>query len=218
MDNRDYYYFTSEGEMSVESYNSIIGIVLLWGFALSAIVIKVAGPFFASWNPIMLTIAYLAVAIAGGYISRKSDKPLISFIGYNMVILPFGAVLSVILQYVSAISVFYVATTTAAVMLVMILLSVAFPKFFLSMSVLHTLSVSLFVIIIIEIMCLIVGWHHPGILDWIVVLIFCGYVGYDWAIAQEKPHTLDNAIDSCVGLYMDAANLFIRILSLTRRR
>ena len=218
MDNRDYYYFTTEGEMPVESYNSIIGVVLLWGFALSAIVIKVAGPFFAGWNPILLTVAYLAVAIAGGYISRKSDKPLISFIGYNMVVLPFGAVLSVILQYVSAISVFYVAATTAAVMLAMILLSVAFPKFFLSMSVLRTLGISLFVIIIIEIMCLIVGWHHPGFLDWIVVLIFCGYVGYDWADAQEKPHTLDNAIDSCVGLYMDAANLFIRILSLTRRR
>lgn len=212
MTNRDYYYSSNNGELPLVSYNSIIGAVLLWGFALSAIVIKVAGPFFATWNPILLLVVYMIVAIAGGIISHASNKPFVSFIGYNMVVVPFGAVLSVVLQRVNAVSVLHAAAATAGVMLVMVLLSIIFPKVFLSMG--RILCVSLLVVVIVEVVCLIAGWYRPTIFDWIVVLIFCGYVGYDWAVAQERPHTLDNAIDSCVDLYMDAANLFIRILSL----
>ena len=38
-------------------------------------------------------------------------------------------------------------------------------------------------------------------------------IGYDWAEAQTKAYTLDNAVDSVVGLYLDIINLFLRILS-----
>ena len=34
----------------------------------------------------------------------------------------------------------------------------------------------------------------------------------DWAKAQEKPKTLDNAVDSAVDLYLDIINLFVRLL------
>ncbi|MBO4854938.1 US12 family protein [Candidatus Saccharibacteria bacterium] len=212
MGNRDFYYSQREGEMPLASYNSIIGAVLLWGFALSAIIIKLAGPYFATWNPIVLVIAYFAMAIAGIIISRKSDKPIVSFIGYNMVVVPFGAVLSVCLQGVSAVSVLHAAAATAGVTLIMLLLSIMFPKAFLSLG--RVLFFSLLAVIVIEILCLVFGWYHPTIIDWIVVLIFCGYVGFDWALAQEKRHTLDNAIDSCVDLYIDIANIFLRLVAL----
>ena len=48
--------------------------------------------------------------------------------------------------------------------------------------------------------------------DWVVALLFCGYIGYDWAEAQNNAKTLDNAIDSAVALYLDIINLFLRLL------
>ena len=43
-------------------------------------------------------------------------------------------------------------------------------------------------------------------------IIILGYIGYDWAKAQEKRKTLDNAVDSAVDLYLDVINLFVRLL------
>jgi FtsH-binding integral membrane protein len=55
-------------------------------------------------------------------------------------------------------------------------------------------------------------------IDWVVVGIFCGYIGYDWARANAIPKTLDNAVDSAAAIYIDIINLFIRILSIMGRR
>ena len=51
-----------------------------------------------------------------------------------------------------------------------------------------------------------------------MVVIFSGYIGYDWARANMIPKTLDNAIDSAASLYIDIINLFIRILQILSRR
>ena len=213
MNGNNYYrYAGNDNEMSLASYNSIIGAVLFWGFALSAIIVRLAGDYFLTWNPIVLVIAYFVVAIAGVLISRVSNVPAISFIGYNLVVVPFGAVLSVILHGVTAVSVLHAIAITAGVMLVMLLLSIAAPAVFLGMG--RILFASLIIVVVIELLCIIFGWYHPTIIDWIVAIIFSLYIGFDWAVAQEKPHTLDNAIDSCVDLYVDAVNLFVRILSI----
>ena len=55
-------------------------------------------------------------------------------------------------------------------------------------------------------------------IDYIVALIFCGYIGLDWNRAQQYPKTLDNAIDSAADIYLDVVNLFVRILSITGKR
>ena len=51
-----------------------------------------------------------------------------------------------------------------------------------------------------------------------MVLIFSGYVGYDWSKAQIFPKTLDNAIDSAADIYVDIVNLFIRILRIMGKK
>ena len=55
------------------------------------------------------------------------------------------------------------------------------------------------------------------IIVYIVVLIFCGYIEYDWAKANTQRKTIDNAIDSATELYIDIINLFIRILRILAR-
>ena len=100
---------------------------------------------------------------------------------------------------------------TGIVTFLMMIISRIFPNFFLKLG--RTLFISLLIMIIVEIVLLLVGGPLL-ITDYIVALIFCGYIGYDWAKAQEYPPTLDNAIDSAADIYIDVVNLFIEILEI----
>jgi FtsH-binding integral membrane protein len=95
-------------------------------------------------------------------------------------------------------------------------LGTIFPAFFQSIA--GALSISLLLVIIWEAVEIFFLHIHHDIIDWIVVLIFCGYVGYDWGRANRLPRTVDNAIDSAASLYMDIINLFLRILRILGRK
>jgi FtsH-binding integral membrane protein len=149
-------------------------------------------------------------------ISRKSDNPWVSFLGYNLVVVPIGIVLSVCLQGQSVVSITYALATTAGVVAIMLIASTMFPNIFLSLG--RILGLTLFAIIIVELLLAIFGVATPTFLDVIVAGLFCLYIGYDWAKAQSEDPTPDAAVDACVGLYLDIVNLFLRILSLYSRR
>lgn len=207
---RNIYHNDSSVELTTEGYNAVIGIVLVWGFALSALLIAFLGNWFATWNPILLIVIYIIVAWIGIHISRRSTDLKMSFLGYNLVVVPFGIVLSVILRGFPLISILHAVAITAAVAFVMLLAAIAFPRVFLSMG--RILFFALLAVVVIEILIGLFGWYHPTLLDWIVAIIFALFIGYDWAIAQSVERTLDNAIDSCVGLYINVVNLFVRVL------
>ena len=54
--------------------------------------------------------------------------------------------------------------------------------------------------------------------DWIAAGLFSLYIGYDIYRSQQFPKTLDNAVDSALDIYMDIANLFIRLLDILGRK
>ncbi len=210
--------YIQRDEISPQTYNMIIGGVLLYGFIVNMIMVSCLGDFAASMNPIAFTIAYFVMALTGGFMVHKSDNPVISFIGYNLIVIPMGLCLTIIINaYLSAgyestiITAFLI---TAVVTLVMMGLGAMFPTFFLSIG--RTLFVSLLITVIAEIILYFVG-IQLGIIDYVVVLIFCGYVGYDWAKANVQTKTVDNAIDSASELYVDIVNLFVRILRILAR-
>lgn len=198
-------------ELSIRAYNIVIGLILLWGVLINIIMCVCCTEIFMQWNPVAILIGYFVIAIAGIFMSKSSRNAFVSFIGYNMVVVPVGVILSIFLVDYDQISVMNALATTAAITLLMILLGSIFPQIFLSMG--RILFVCLTGVVICEIIFLLIGFSTPSIWDWIVALIFCGYIGYDWAEAQAKPRTLDNAVDSVVELYLDIINLFMRLLS-----
>lgn len=206
-----------EQEISERAYNLIIGGTLLYGFLINCFMVKFC--YEASVDllqrPIVFFIAYFVMCIVGGLLIHGSSNPVVSFIGYNLIVIPLGIVLSVLLNvYVSA---GYQDTIVAAfgitgfVTVGMMFISSMFPDFFLNLG--RTLFVTLLLTIVIELVMMIAG-APLGIIDYIVVVIFCGYIGYDWARANACAKTVDNAIDSASELYIDIVNLFIRILSI----
>lgn len=203
-------------EMSVRAYNLIIGVVLLWGFVVNCFMCTFYTDVFLGLNPFAVIIGYFVMAIAGIFICKLSSNPFISFVGYNLVVVPVGVVLSIALASYDKISIMNALATTTVVTIVMILLASIVPDIFLSMG--KVLFACLTAVLICEIIFILIGFVTPSFWDFIVALIFCGYIGYDWAEAQNKEYTLSNAIDSVVGLYLDIINLFIRILSASNKK
>ena len=197
-------------ELSNKQYNITIGLILLWGFAVNAIMCTVFPNIFSAWNPTTVLIGYFIAAILGICMSTFSNNPIISFAGYNLVVLPIGVVLSISLQdyYLSSIIQAFILTTLITIL--MIIVSTIKPEIFESIGT--TLFICLSGVVIIEFMMILLGIGKPQWWDWIVALLFCGYIGYDWSKAQEKQKTLDNAVDSAVDLYLDIINLFVRLL------
>ena len=197
-------------ELSGKTYNTIIGLILLWGFTVNAIMCTFFQDVFSSWNPTAVLIGYFVAVIIGICMSQFSDNPIVSFIGYNLVVLPIGIVLSISLKdyYVSSVTQAFILTTL--ITLLMIIISSIKPEIFESMG--STLFICFSGVIVIELIMMFTSIVTPQWWDWWVALLFCGYIGYDWSKAQEKRKTLDNAVDSAVDLYLDIINLFVRLL------
>lgn len=203
--------------LSERAYNLSIGLVLLWGFAVNYITVQsipveaiLALP---SWG---LMIGYFISCMIGISVYTKSDNPAISFLGYNFVVLPMGVVLTPFIYSFDPNIVSQAMIMTSGFTGLMMCMGTLYPKFFLSIG--RTLFFSLIAVIIVELVLAFVFGVSSSIFDWIVALIFCGYIGFDWARANQIPRTLDNAVDSAASLYIDIINLFIRILSILGRR
>lgn len=199
--------------LSNSTYNLIIGAVLLWGFAVNwFMVANIPTEVVASINPIVFFVGYLVSALAGVWMFSSSDNPVVSFIGYNLVALPIGLVLVMIVPAHSAAIVESAIQTTVFVTLAMMILGSMFPKFFASIGA--GLFWALLIAIVVELIQVLVFKVKFAFMDWIIAAIFCGYIGYDWVRANSIPKTVDNAIDSAASLYIDIINLFVRILGI----
>ncbi len=202
--------------ISASTYNLVIGLVLCWGFGINWWMVKTIDPMlFAGIHPLVFFIVYLASCFFGAYLFNRSQDALVSFIGYNFVVIPFGVVVNLVVHQYDPALVLSAMRITGLVTAVMMLLGTLFPQFFRKLA--GTLTIALLAVIVVELFEIFVLKTHHGIIDWIVVLIFCGYIGYDWARANNIPTTFDNAVDSAAELYMDIINLFLRILRILGR-
>ena len=209
---------TSSGpRISPGRYNLIIGLVLCWGFALNWLMVKfIPYETVASIHWLAFLIGYFACCLLGIYLFTSSDTPIVSFLGYNLVVIPFGLIINLVVHHYDPDIVLDAIRVTGLVTLVMMILGSLFPRFF--SKIVGVLTIALFTVIIIELIEVYFLRIHHGFIDWIVVIIFCGYIGYDWARANAIPKTTDNAVDCAAALYMDIINLFLRILRIMGRR
>ncbi|MFC3914429.1 Bax inhibitor-1 family protein [Pseudaeromonas sharmana] len=204
------------GSLSPAMYNFTIGLTLVWGFVINWLMVANISPEAIAQIPqLVFFIGYFACCMLGIYLFKSSDKPLVSFIGYNLVVIPFGLVINLVVSQYDPVLVYDALRVTTLVTVGMMCLGSLFPAFFQRLA--PALTIALLLVIIVELVeVFIFNIHHP-LLDWAVAVIFCGYIAYDWSQANSLPRTLDNAIDSAAALYMDIINLFLRILRIMGR-
>lgn len=209
-----------EKELDPSTYNLAIGGTLAYGFVINCIMVATCADlaFNLFSNTIIFYILYFAMVMLGSYMVNKNSSPAMCFLGYNLIVVPIGLVLTVLLNlfsmagYDSIIATAFGITTIVTVAMMMI--SAAFPRFFLNIG--STLGITLLLTIVVEFIMFLAG-ASLGFIDYIVVLIFCGYIGYDWARANQCVKTFGNAVGSAADLYVDIVNIFIRILSILAR-
>ena len=209
---------SSSGErISGGFYNLLIGLVLCWGFLVNWLMIKfIPYETVASIHWLVFLIGYFACCLGGIYLFTNSQMPLVSFLGYNLVVVPFGLIINLVVHRYDPVVVLEAIRVTGLVTLVMMVLGSLVPKFFKKIG--GVLAIALLGVIAIELVEVYIFRIHHGFIDWIVVVIFCGYIGYDWARANAIPKTADNAVDCAAALYIDIINLFLRILRIMGRR
>ena len=208
--------------ISARAYNGTIAVVLLWGLLVNYLLCRYAVSFAMNLNPIVLLVGYLVLAFGGTIISAKSHNPGISFLGYNMVVVPFGLVISLLVEAYGGIDssvATYAFLYTLLIAVGMMGLVMIAPQFFEKIG--GALLGALIGAIVCETVMLIFFRGNQAannIINWAVAGIFSLYIGYDIYRSQQYPMTLDNAVDSALDIYLDIANLFIRILEITGKK
>ncbi len=200
------------GTISRRAYNLIIGFVVLWGVGLDTAICmffgdQITAAFQSAWAYILI---YLAMVIVGCIIVHVSKNPVISFIGYNILVVGFGITLAMIVSMYMPQIVLEAFLVTTIVTALMILLGTLWQDMFKKIG--RVLVVALIGVIITEVIMLFVTGTYPTWISVVSAIIFSGFIGYDWAKAQEATPTAKNAVLFGTSLYVDVINLFLDIL------
>lgn len=197
--------------MTRSAFYLVMGCVLGWGFAATFIVSQMT----ANWRPGILEflVVGLGLPLLGIGMSR-SGSAFVSFIGFNFVAIPFGAILGPVLTHYKIAHpgiVSEAAMLTGIVVGAMSISGFVYPNFY------RSIGGALFGALLALLVVLIASLFVPALMGFRVIHymaagLFALYVGYDMQRVSEIPATLDNAVDVCVSLYLDIINLFLWIL------
>ncbi|MCR4611118.1 MAG: Bax inhibitor-1 family protein [Lachnospiraceae bacterium] len=203
--------------VSTRTFNIVMGGVVLYGLVINAILCNFSSQIAMFLNPIVLLIGYLVLSIVGIMISRKSSNAFVSFLGYNMICVPLGLVISVMVEVYGGISsrpVQMAFIYTIGITVIMILAAVAFPKVFEGIG--KALFVALIAIAIVGILSMFIQGMQ-FIYSILGAGLFSLYIGYDFYRSQQFAKTVDNAVDCAIDIYLDIANLFLFLLRIFGR-
>ncbi|WP_218573519.1 hypothetical protein [Rheinheimera lutimaris] len=98
-----------------------------------------------SISPWIFFLGYFASCFLGVYLFTKSDSPLVSFIGYNFVVVPFGLIINIAVSRYDPDLVVEAIKITGVVTGITMVLGALFPKFFARIS--GALTISLLIVI-----------------------------------------------------------------------
>lgn len=206
--------YSQEQMVSRRTYNAVLGGTLLWGFIINVILCATIGNVFYYVNPIGFLIGYLVSCLFGILLASKSDNPVISFLGYNMIVIPIGIVISSAVDAYGGMGSEIVVEAFLITMCVtasMTAFAIIKPEWCSKIGLI--LFPSLIGLLIAELIMLILGMDNIAF-AWGGAILFSLYIAYDVYRSQQFAPTIDNAVDSAIDIYLDIANLFVRILKI----
>ncbi len=207
----DVYDRSGADEMSRNAFYLVMGLILTWGFGATYFVSEMT----VNWKPGLWEHLLVGFGLPLlGILLSTSDSAFVSFLGYNLVVIPFGAILGPVLGHYELAKpglVSEAAMLTGGVTGVMGLTGLMFPNFY------RSIGGALFGALTALLVILIISFFVPALMEfklihYLAAGLFALYIGFDMYRASEIPATLDNAVDVCVSLYLDVVNLFLWIL------
>lgn len=201
-------------ELSKRQYIATVCMATIYGLIVSSII-----SFFAlNWNPSfwILLLVGLGIPIVGIFIALGSDNWMISFFGYTLVVLGFGAILGPMVHVLETGTLMLAVMATAGVTVTMSIIGIIYPKSlehwggYLAGALLALIFVRLGQAVIISLGIMESLWYISFI-EYGAVILFSLYIIYDWNRSLRLTRTLDNAVDSAVAIYLDIINLFVTL-------
>lgn len=205
-----------EQELTTKKYNIIIGLVLLWGVSVNAVVCAVFPDVFMKWDARTVFGVYSVLATVGVCMSIFISNAFVSFLGFNLVVLPLGIPLSIALKMFGNSMVVHTFSLATMLTIMMLVVAVLKPEIFESSETM--IIVSIVAILIFETVINLSGGVPGHWWDGLVAFLFSTYIGVSWTRAQKRDKTVDNAVDSPVRMYLDFINLFVRVIGSKIRR
>lgn len=199
-------------------YNGILCGTLLYGLLINVLLCVLVKDITEIISPVAFLIFYFICAFSGIFLSMYSNNPIVSFIGYNMVVVPVGLVVSMcVTEYGGLTSdvVIEAFLITMFVTLCMTVFAIIKPDWCQTLG--GYLFPCLLGLILAELTLLLFGYQNI-ITSWFAAILFSLYIAYDVYRSQQFAPTVDNAIDSALDIYLDIANLFLRILQILGKK
>ena len=169
-------------------------------------------------NYMLYMILSFAVSIVGiVMMSRalKSQSVGLSLAGYALFVGSFGFTASLALLGYDMQTISTAFLATAGIVVVFACLGVAFPGVF--QRIYGVLGVALLALILVQVVMIFMGVSQTWI-DFAVIVVFCGFIAYDFNRAMSMEPTLVNAVFAASNLFLDIINVFLRVLSILGRR
>ena len=196
-------------ELDDRKYYAAIGAFLLWGLGINFLLVKLfAKP--GSLNLGVVCVVYIISAIVGIIVQMKAKSFVGAFIGYNLICVPLGLVLAAILPGYTSTVITSALIGTVLISALMMVAGFVFSSAFEKIG--PALLVSLGVAIIADVILMLFFRQNVIILEYVFLVIFALYIGFDMSRAAKRPRTLRSAIDIAIDLYLDIINIFIRLL------
>lgn len=200
--------------VSSRVYNIAIGIFLFWGFLFSDFIMMNLETIFRTIpflsNTWALLLFYFGLTFGGQFVMVKAKNIGIRLIGYHMVLFAISILLGIIISAYTGEVVVKAMGVCASIAVLMTALAVLFPSFFEKLG--RTLFVALIAGVLMTFLFGVIFRADITIIDGFMVLVFSGFIGYDWVMAQKYPMTLGNAVFAASTLYIDIVNILIRLL------
>lgn len=164
---------------------------------------------------IAVLIGSVVLTIVGfilmGIGKSKQSVPL-SLTGYTLFSLTFGVTVALALQRYNVGTITYAFGITACVSGIFLIAGVTFPQFFSKLG--GALAIALLGTIVVEIVATMFLHVDQTIFDYVVIVIFCGFLGYDsYRMSSDQP-TVPNAIFHASNIYLDIVNILLRVLDI----
>src|SRR3989338_5443356 len=202
------------GTMSRRAFYFVLGSILTWGFFATGVVANLT----ANWQPDIWGLILIAILPFVGIFISHSGNAFLSFVGFNLVVVPFGALLGPALAHAEMGNpgiVWRTALLTGGVSGLMAASGLMFPDFY------KRVGGALFVALVCLLIVMIASLFIPAlqgltIIHYLGAGLFALYIGFYMWRASDIEATLDNAVDVAIALYLDILNLFLFLLNILK--
>lgn len=202
--------------ISPRLYNLITTGLIFVGFCVMGAFATFVGTYeFQSWvdrNALLFIVGTLAGSIGGILLMSsavKRQSVARSLVGFALFVCSIGVLAAMAVASYDLPTVNKAFLITAGITAVFGILGISFPQVFRRM--IGVLSVSLLALILAQIVMSLFGVDQTW-LDIAVVVVFCGFIGYDMYQATTVPPTIPNAVFMACNLFLDIMNIFLRLL------